>query len=345
MRIHESRLTGSPGGGAALLWDLSKPHVHPRLQAFSYDIGALRTALIVIVRSVVPPEQAPSWSDAAHLRSCSRASTPPGSSSRSRSKSPPLADTAPAGASAAPLTEAELAALDAALQPWDAFLAYTIKQLALDSEDRALRQRLFTLLLESRYELTAILSGETRTAGDPVRALFIDTWGELRAILADARYTVFLDAGDALVALDRAAPGLGMRVSADGLRQLARSLGPAPPPIRWLTTGPWIRNWARCSTSSPFPSPRPRLPAEAGSTSSSPARMPRTRSRSINGCRRGASSLLTRRASASCCRKHRRANCTAAASPHLTTASTAAWCRQPRSSRAAGGSTSCAPAR
>src|SRR5207237_405399 len=31
---------------------------------------------------------------------------------------------------------------------------------------------------------------------------------------------------DALLALDRAAPGLGMQLSADGLRQLARSLRP-----------------------------------------------------------------------------------------------------------------------
>src|SRR5262249_9347910 len=40
------------------------------------------------------------------------------------------------------------------------------------------------------------------------------------------RYAAFVDAGDALLALDRAAPGLGMTLSADGLRQLARSLRP-----------------------------------------------------------------------------------------------------------------------
>jgi len=40
------------------------------------------------------------------------------------------------------------------------------------------------------------------------------------------RYASFIDAGDALVALENAAPGLGMRLSADGLRQLARSLRP-----------------------------------------------------------------------------------------------------------------------
>lgn len=265
MRIHDSRLTGTPGGGAALLWNLSKPHVHPRLQAFSYDIGALRSALIGIVRSVAPPEHgAELEAMLANLEilqpriDATGVVVPVALEVPAAWLTPP-----PAGASTAPLTEAELAALDAALQPWDAFLAYTIKQIALDSEDRALRQRLFTLLLESRYELAAILSGETRTAGDPVRALFIDAWSELRTILADARYTVFLDAGDALVALDRAAPGLGMRVSADGLRQLARSLRPG------AAADPLAYDWAvdpqlgALFDVEPIPQPAPSLPGRS----------------------------------------------------------------------------------
>ena len=60
-----------------------------------------------------------------------------------------------------------------------------------------------------------------------MRTLFVDTWNQLRTILTDARYTLFLDAGDALLALEKAAPSLGMSLSADGLRQLARSLRPA----------------------------------------------------------------------------------------------------------------------
>jgi hypothetical protein len=155
---------------------------------------------------------------------------------------------ASAGASA-PLTEAELEALEKALEPWDAFLVYSIKQLALDSENEALRKRLFTLLLESRYRLSAILSGDAPAAGDPLRELFVDAWNELRTILTEAqrdgvldasllRYALFLDAGDALMALDRAAPGLGMRPSVDGLRQLARNLRPG------TTDDPLAHDWS-----------------------------------------------------------------------------------------------------
>jgi hypothetical protein len=255
VRIVDSTLADASGEKAPALgfiWDLSKRHLHPRLERFSYDIGASRTALLAIMRSAAPPEQSAAMEQAltqlqvlaprvetTHIVVPIALEIP-----ESWLSAPPAAS-----ASAAPLTEAELDALDTALQPWDAFLAYSLKQLALDSEDSALRKRLFTLLLESRYQLSAMLSGEALAAGDPLRALFIDAWNELRAILADAqrdgvldasllRYAAFIDAGDALLALDSAAPGLGMHPSAEGLRQLARSMRPA------ATEDPLQYGWA-----------------------------------------------------------------------------------------------------
>ena len=225
LRIVDSRLVDSRGRkGVPLVWELAKKQVHPRLEGFSYDIGVSRNAMLSVLRTAAPALETLRLLQprveasqivvpiAIDIPDAWLASAAAGA-------------TAPA-ASTAPLTDAELEALDKALQPWDAFLAYVIKQLAHDSENPELRQRLFTLLLDSRYRLAAILAGEERTSGDPVRALFIETWGELRTILADARYSLFLDAGDALVALDRAAPGLSATISADGLRQLARSLAP-----------------------------------------------------------------------------------------------------------------------
>jgi hypothetical protein len=240
MRILDSRLSDARHRGAALIWDLSKRRVHPRLERFGYDIGALRANLISIVRSVAPPEQSVELESAlTQLRIGQPRVAATGVVVPIALEVPPSWLTPPpVNLPTAPLTEAELDALDKALQPWDAFLAYTVKQLALDNEDSALRQRLFTLLLESRHELAAILSGEFRTVGDPVRALFIDAWTELRTILADARYAVFVDAGDALLAIDVAAPGLGMRLSADGLRQLARTLRPGS------TADPLEYDWA-----------------------------------------------------------------------------------------------------
>ena len=242
VRIVDSRLTDA-GGGAALgfIWELSKRHVHPRLERFSYDLGASRTALLQLVRGAVPAQRAPELEAAlgalrvlAPRVEAAAVVVPIAIEVPDAWLSAPT----PVAASSAPLTEAELEALDTALQPWDAFIAYSVKQVALDSENSALRKRLFTLLLDSRYRLAEILSGEARSAGDPLRELFVEAWNELRAILADTqreglpdasllRYALFIDAGDALLALDRAAPGLGVAPSADGLRQLARNLRPA----------------------------------------------------------------------------------------------------------------------
>ncbi|HZM36925.1 MAG TPA: lytic transglycosylase domain-containing protein [Burkholderiales bacterium] len=281
VRIADSRLTDPGGAGtpaAGMLWDLAKRHVHTRLERFSFDIGASREALLDLVRSAAPPEQAAALEvSLAQLQvlqprvEASSVTVPIAFEIPDAWLSP-----APAAASTAPLTEAELEALDAALQPLDAFLVYSLKQVALDSSDNALRARLFTLLLDSRYQLAAILSGEARAAGDPARALFIDAWNDLRAILADAqregllgasalRYALFTEAGDALLALDRAAPGFGMHVSADGLRQLARSLRPGetgdPLTFAWAVDPQLLELFDVAPL--PAPSPPPLVPPPA----------------------------------------------------------------------------------
>src|SRR5439155_6864263 len=58
MQIVDSQLTDA-GGGTALpfIWELSKRQVHPRLERFSYDIGASRNALLSILQGAVPPAQ------------------------------------------------------------------------------------------------------------------------------------------------------------------------------------------------------------------------------------------------------------------------------------------------
>src|SRR6185503_7339762 len=169
LRIVDSAL-GDAGGstpGTGLIWDLSKRHVHPRLERFSYNLGASRDALAALLRGAAPPAQAAAMDEALKgLRALeprieadqlvvpialeipdawlgAPAASPPGSS-----------------ASSAPLTEAELEALEKSLEPWDAFLVYVIRHVAREHDDEALRKRLFTLLLESRYRLAAILAGD-----------------------------------------------------------------------------------------------------------------------------------------------------------------------------------------
>ena len=231
MRILDSSLTDAGGSApaAGFAWEMSKRYLHPRLEGFSYDLGAPRAALQEIIRSIAPPEQAAAMDAALQQLQVLQPRVESTHIVVPIALEVPdawLSAPAPMAASTAPLTEAEIEALEKALEPLDAFLVYSIRQAALDNEDSALRQRLFTLLLQTRYELIAILSGEAPPTADPVRSLFIDTWNELRTLLGAQRYAVFIDAGDALVALERAVPGLQMQLSADALRQLARSLSP-----------------------------------------------------------------------------------------------------------------------
>jgi hypothetical protein len=135
------------------------------------------------------------------------------------------------------LAPIELARWQTALESWDAFLVFVIKDLgALDAEAAA-RDDLLALLLSSRQRLLGVLASGPETGVDPVRQLFLDTWNGLRRIVRDAamrgvlrdralRYATFLAAGDALAAFDAAGPALGIEISAEGLRRLARVLAP-----------------------------------------------------------------------------------------------------------------------
>jgi len=99
------------------------------------------------------------------------------------------------------------------------------------------RSELFDLLLSSRHELLVALAGEPQPGVDPVRQLFLRSWDRLHDVVRRAalsgtlegralRYATFLAAGDALAAVDAAGPSLGLEISADGLRRLARLLEP-----------------------------------------------------------------------------------------------------------------------
>src|ERR1043166_6821623 len=59
VRIVDSKLTDD-GGSSALgfIWELSNGYVNPRLERFSYALGASRNALASIVRGAAPPQHA-----------------------------------------------------------------------------------------------------------------------------------------------------------------------------------------------------------------------------------------------------------------------------------------------
>jgi hypothetical protein len=143
----------------------------------------------------------------------------------------------PTPSASAQLTPQELAAFEKNLDQWDSFLVFAIKQMGDTSKDVQLREDLLALLLDSRYRLIDALAHPQSGGPDPIRILFLDQWQRLGEIIREAarrgtlgsqalQFLSFMSAGDALFALDQAAPALGMRISTDDLERLARMLAP-----------------------------------------------------------------------------------------------------------------------
>ena len=220
-------------------FDLIKRYLVPRMETFSYDLNPALQQLGALAEAAATPDVAERIRNALATVRADRTVTAtddgvkitlivavPGVPEPVASETP----TQP--------TPAELEAFEKQLDEWDAFLVFAVKQLGSVVGDRQFRSELLEVLLTSRYRLTQALASPPSAAGpDPVRTLFVDTWQKLGlAVRAAARrgqfgsrslqFLSFISAGDALFALDQAAPALGMRISSDDLRRLAHIMAP-----------------------------------------------------------------------------------------------------------------------
>jgi hypothetical protein len=234
-------------------FDLIKSYLIPQLDDFSYDLKPAVQQLGAMVADSIPPDAA----GRVHAAIASLAAEP-AIVALDDGIRVTLVMTIPdtpsptaipgarggadrAGGGAASLTPAELKAFQNTLDQWDAFLVFSIKQLGDAVGDQQFRDQLLQILLDSRYRLVQALNNPPAAAEpDPVRVLFLDEWRQLHdAVRAAARrgmlgahaleFMSFISAGDALFALDQAAPALGMRISAADLRRLAHIMAPDAP--------------------------------------------------------------------------------------------------------------------
>ena len=223
-----------PANVATRLWTVIRDWSSAELETFAFDLGPPVEDIRALLRALSSPSGSLSAAlqtlrprelvvepDAMRLRVA--LDLPPG---------PPVA-AAPERA----LTRAEIQKWGAMLDYWEGFLGFMVKDLAGDS-DVETRNELLDLLLMARREVTVVLSRGPELGVDPVRPLFLRFWERLRTIVRRAggkggddgralRYVVFLAAGDALTAIEAAAPAAGLDFSADGLRRLARTVAPA----------------------------------------------------------------------------------------------------------------------
>ncbi len=222
-------------------FDLIKSYLVPRLDEFSYDLNPAVQQLAAMIVDSIPADAA----DRVRVAVASLTAEPnivaldDGIRVTLVMTVPDMPASATNPGAASSPTPAELKAFQDTLDQWDAFLVFSIKQLGDSVGDQQFREQLLQILLDSRYRLVQALKSPSGTAGpDPVRLLFLDEWRQLHdAVRAAARrgmlgaraleFMSFISAGDALFALDQAAPALGMRISAADLRRLAHIMAPA----------------------------------------------------------------------------------------------------------------------
>ena len=221
-------------------FDLLKGYFVPRLEQVSFDLKTPMSQLTQLIEGGTSEPDLPAVKQA-----LATVATVPPAVAAGRGLRVTLRMDVPPGLRAAPiaprveaLTQADIEAWEKALDNWDAFVVFAVKQLAASAPNKELREDLLDLLLDSRHRLLRVLAQPQSSGGpDPVRLLFIDTWTRFDAIVQRAaargllgnrtlEFLSFISAGDALIAFDQAAPALGMRISAQDLRGLAHIMAP-----------------------------------------------------------------------------------------------------------------------
>jgi len=220
--------------GQGRAFDLLKQFARPRLSDMRFDLQPVLSAIRQWLPGVIPGNNAATIN--AILDSLSFTTIDVKQESLEVLLAFTVDDLPPAQGFEPPLTESELDRWEQSSRHWDAFLTYTIKQVAARSQSDAVRETLQDLLIETRYDILRTLSEPATRGPDPVRQMFVDAWSRLAPLLREVshdlqgelplQYLTFIAAGDMLQILDRLGPDIGLEISADGLRRMARMLVP-----------------------------------------------------------------------------------------------------------------------
>ena len=133
-----------------------------------------------------------------------------------------------------PLTPEELAQAEAQWHMMDALLVGAVKRYAAATELKSLRGALLDILVDSRYRLRDALTEPVDRSGDAVRNWFIESWHRLNPVVREIAlqqpgqeqllWMTALTATDALYALNQLGSTVGLELSNEGLRRLARMI-------------------------------------------------------------------------------------------------------------------------
>lgn len=222
--------SGAPLPADHRLQQLAEAGARAFFERYRVDLGPQLDGMRTLLPSVLPRQSRAQLNALlASLRLTALAVDGQGITAEVRFTVEPAGEPAPP---AAALTAEERDRWQARWQAMDALLVLAVKHYAAATELQPLREALLEVLIESRYRLEEMLASTAAGAADPVRAWFLDSWQALAPVLrrialeqpGEEPLLLFsaLAAGDALAALDELGPSIGLDISADGLRRLAR---------------------------------------------------------------------------------------------------------------------------
>lgn len=227
--------SGNPIGDGKL-WDAVKRYVEPKLSGIKLDLGEAKERIRQTLPSVVPEENSAEIRKAVDSLTLNKiAADEEGIDIAFGLDMPALKNAAvKSKQSSAPLTALEMQQWQDNWKHWEAFLNDAINQATEDTKSPELREDLQAILLDARSAFQAGLSSQAQSGEDPVRSFFTRSWPRLAPVLKkiskelpgaqSLRYATFIAATDVLHELDNRGALLGLDISSDGLRQLARLL-------------------------------------------------------------------------------------------------------------------------
>jgi len=212
--------------------ELINRFVEPKLSAVKIDLNESRADIEKTVTEFLPKE------NVAEVKELLKSLKFSSAEANDNGVAIKLAFNAPAKQAdkkpADPLSAAEQKQWQASWQEWDAFLSKAIQQASDDTKSPELRDALMETLLESRTAFQAGLKDHDANGDDPVRVFFTHTWQRLAPQLKTLakelpeiqglRYMTFIAATDVMYELENIGAPLGLEISSDGLRKLARIL-------------------------------------------------------------------------------------------------------------------------
>ncbi len=227
-----------PARVAGAIWDLINTHVHTHLSAMRIELAPPVSELNAFLKSLFPPELKNRAEHMLNTLKPNRIKVGPQALQIEILTNIDVAEKPSPGAKTKSLSAAELAQLIANWEAWDAFVVHTISSLAPHQLSEDERLRLLDTLLTIRYQFITALTTET-IQPDMIRQQFVATWKNLTPVFRHhlggrssgnpLGYLAFFTASDAVVALDRLGPQLGIEFSREGLIRLARLLAQQQP--------------------------------------------------------------------------------------------------------------------